>query len=88
MIKIPYSPNYSDNRNRSSRIDALPCAVCGKAVSNPRYWVHVHNGGSHLVTEEEAATLDPAADMYSFPLGRDCYRTHPELQPYVMRGDA
>lgn len=64
----------------------MPCAVCGKGVKKPRYWVHVHNGGSDLVTEDETATLDPAADMYHFPLGNDCYRQHPELHPYVTKG--
>jgi hypothetical protein len=63
MIAIPYSPHYSDNLSRKTDKDALPCAVCGKAVSRPRYWVHVHLGGSHIVTEEEAAELDTAADV-------------------------
>lgn len=85
MIAIPYSPHFSDNLSRKTDRDALPCAICGKAVTKPRWWVHVHCGGSHFVTEDEAATLDPAADMYSFPLGNDCYRKHPELKPYVMR---
>lgn len=85
MVEIPYSPHFSDNLSRASKVDALPCAVCGKAVTKPRYWVHVHCGGSHLVTKEEAAMLDPAADMYNFPLGNDCYRKHPELQPYASR---
>lgn len=86
MIKIPYSPNYEKNaQRRNDDKDALPCAVCGKQVSKPRWWVHVHMGGSHIVTDEEAAGLDPAADMYFFPLGSDCLRKHPELKAYAHK---
>lgn len=83
MIRIPSHPRYLENLDRCG--DATPCIVCGKAVTNPRYMVHVHNGGTHLVTEEEAVTMNPAADLYYFPLGRDCYRKHPELQPYAYK---
>lgn len=85
MIAIPYSPHFSDNLSRNRNADALPCAICGKAVIKPRYWVHVHAGGLNLVTEEEAATLDTAADMGFFPVGRDCYWQNPELRPYVTQ---
>lgn len=88
MIAIPYSPNFSDNLIRPRPSDVMPCAVCGKGVSNPRWWVHVHGGGSVLVMEDEAATLDPAGDMYFFPLGSNCYRQHPELKPYVTKEEA
>lgn len=83
MIRIPFGPRYAENRDR--RGDATPCIVCGKAVTNPRFMVHVHNGGGHVVTEEEAATLSEAADLGWYPLGRDCWRKHPELQPYAYR---
>lgn len=86
MIAIPYSPNFTENmQRRNTNTDALPCAVCGKSVTQPRYWVHVHCGGAYIVTEEEAAELDTAADMGFFPLGSDCRRKHLELRPYAYK---
>lgn len=88
MIEIPYHPHYQENKKQYAKANAQPCIVCGKAVTKPRYMVHVHCGGSHLVTEQEAATLSEAADLGAYPLGRDCYRKHPELQPYATEAQA
>lgn len=85
MIRIPSHPRFYENRDRYGA--ATPCVVCGKGVTHPRWMVHVHNGGLDLVTEEEAATLSDAADLGWHPLGSDCYRKHPELQPYAMKAD-
>lgn len=86
MTDVPYSPNYHRNKRRpvpARARDALPCALCGLPVVNVRYEVHVHDGGGKLVTEEEAATMDPAADLGFHPVGPDCVRRHPELRPYL-----
>lgn len=86
MIKIPFSPDYSKNRHRYNQSDNnQPCIICGKLVKdqNNRYSVHVHNGGTYLVTEEEAANLNDAGDCGMYPIGPDCLRQHPELRPYV-----
>lgn len=87
MIPIPRSPNYHRNKSRPLRgkqRDALPCAICGLPVVNVRYEVHVHNGGGSLVTDEEAAGMDPAGDLGFHPVGTDCVRAHPELRPYLF----
>lgn len=89
MIKIPFSPDYSKNRDRYNQgSDDQPCIICGKLVKdqNNRYSVHVHEGGTHIVTEEEAATMDEASDLGFYPIGLDCLRQHPELRPYVHDG--
>lgn len=83
MVRIPFHPRYIENRDRCGV--AYPCVVCGKGIVKPRYMVHVHNGGLDLVTEDEAAQLSEAADLGWNPLGRDCYRKHPELHPYVTQ---
>jgi hypothetical protein len=85
MIKIPQHPRYSENKDKFSKPNAQPCVVCGKAVTKPRWMVHVHDGGLSLVTEKEAKTMDESEDLGAYPLGNDCYRKHPELQPYASR---
>jgi len=82
MITVPKHPDYSKNSAKPS--EHYPCVVCGKPASNPRYMVHLHNGGSTIVTEDEAEQLDPAGDMSLYPLGSDCLKKHPELKPYAQ----
>lgn len=84
MIEVPQHPNYMANKDRYGKPDALPCVVCGKGVSKPRWWVRLHLGGSHLVTEAEAETLPENEDMGAYPLGADCLRQHPELRLYAQ----
>jgi hypothetical protein len=84
MITIPHHPDYRKNQDKAG--DLLPCVICGRGIKseNPKM-VHVHNGGTSIVTEEEAKTLDPAADMYFFPIGPCCLRKHPEIKPYAHK---
>lgn len=85
MIEIPTHPNYSKNSDRCPA-NYMPCVVCGKGInpeSRRTKWVHVHNGGTHLVTEEEAATMNEAADLGNYPIGNDCLKKHPELKKYT-----
>ena len=83
MISTPSHPNYFKNVNRCGA--ATPCVICGKAVTtaNPAH-IHLHNGGASIVTEAEAATMDPAADLGLYPIGADCLRRYPELRPYAQ----
>lgn len=84
MITIPYHKDFQKNQEKAG--DLLPCVVCGRGIKakNPRM-VHVHDGGASIVTEDEAAKLNPNADMCFFPIGPCCLRKHPELKPYIQR---
>lgn len=84
MIAIPFHPDHSTNAEKC-KDGATPCIICGKGIKDDkqRYSVHVHNGGSDIVTEEESAKLDPSADLLFYPIGVNCLRNHPELSPYV-----
>jgi len=70
-----------------SLLGTAPCLLCGRPVklTSQTAWVHQHNGGASIVTEEEAAELDPRAEMGWWPIGPDCLKSHPELKPYVQR---
>lgn len=81
------SVNYSKNSEKANGNEA-PCVLCGKPVKNVRYEVHLHRGGSHVVTEKEALNLDLAEDMGMYPLGSECYRSCPEIRPYVYDNQA
>lgn len=87
MIAIPYSPDFTHNRSRNGGAVGLYgfCIICGKEIKNPlkAHYLHVHNGGGDIVSEEEAARLDPAADLGGQPVGSDCWRKHPELHRYA-----
>ena len=85
MIEISRAKSERDRGRHPA--NATPCIVCGRPVKiTPRTaWVHVHMGGSHIVTEEEAKGLDEAAGLGGWPVGADCLRTHPEVKPYVIR---
>lgn len=86
MIPLVRSPQHGRNADRCKENEE-PCVICGRPVKDGRAtaWVHVHQGGSSVVTEEEAKTLDPASDLGCWPVGSDCLRRHPELNPYAVR---
>ena len=85
MIELPRSVNYGVNQDRyPCRGNQYECIVCGKPVNVPaKSIVRVHDGGSAVVTNEEAETLDANADLGMHPVGQDCLRRHPELKPYI-----
>lgn len=84
MIGIPYHPKYHENLERTGNGEHQPCIVCGRGIkSEACHMVHVHRGGTHLVTEEEAAVLDGASDLGLYPIGPCCLRRHPEIKPYT-----
>lgn len=85
------SPDYWKNHDGpyGPRAGAdYPCLVCGRGCASSAPHVHLHGGGTLIVTSEEAAQLDAEGwggeDMGAYPVGRDCLRRHPELRPYVI----
>jgi hypothetical protein len=56
---------------------AVPCCICGLLMipTDRTPMVHLGEGGSHLVTEKEAAQ-NPAGDMYWYPVGPECWRKY------------
>lgn len=76
------SQDYSKNRDKCTD-DTQPCIICGKPVKNPRYMVHVHEGGASLVTETEAQAMDDNADLGLYPIGVKCLKNNPDLQQYL-----
>ncbi len=86
MIAIPRHPNYHKNYRRTGSSYLQHCIVCGRAISFPRFMVHVVNGGASLATEEEALKLlDDSGYLGLHPLGTDCLKSHPELKPYAAQ---
>ena len=85
MIDIPRHPDYSKNFNRPYREDpdVCRCCICGRPCPEPRYMLNEHCGGGVAVTEQEAASLNEAADLGMQAIGADCLKKHPELKPYV-----
>ena len=83
MLEIVQTDDYDKNFSKGWRDGGTPCVVCGRGVKPPhRYVVHVHCGGSHVVTEAEAATLPENEDLGGYPIGADCLRRNPEDRPY------
>ena len=77
------TPDYHKNMSKAG--DLPTCIICGrgiKAVAPAS--VHVHGGGSLVVTEEEAATMSAAADVGIYPIGPECLKNHPEMKAYVL----
>jgi hypothetical protein len=86
MIKLwPLTPpDYRKNQEKAG--DLPTCVICGRGIKaqSPKM-VHLHDGGSAIVTETEAAELDAAGDMYFYPIGPECLRNHPEIKDYVRK---
>jgi len=70
--------------------DETPCAVCDKPINITKHklFVWVHEGGASIVTEAEGKKLNETghrgSDLGLHPVGRDCIRRYPELEPYVV----
>ena len=76
------SPNYVDNSDRCHG-NQEPCAVCGKPIepSKAKHYVRMHVMWAALMPDEE---VEPGYDQGYFPIGTDCLRKHPELEPYAV----
>lgn len=77
----PFSgPRYHENINRIRSIDALPCAICGRAITAATArigtWAHVHDGGAGWCSDADACPHNPAGDMGMYPVGADCDRRY------------
>ena len=77
-------PDFHKNLEKAG--DLPTCVICGRGIKseNPKM-VHLHDGGAAIVTEAEAATMDPAADLCFYPIGPECLRKHPEIKNYVRQ---
>jgi len=83
MMPVPRSAVYKHNATCPEGY--TPCLICGKATANTTMrWVRVHNGGSSIVTKEEATVMDPAGDMGYFPVGESCLRKYKQILPYLV----
>lgn len=63
-----------------------PCQVCGRAVKDPEYYIHICHGGNEVVTEDECSKNDSNC-LALHPLGKDCAKKlqkNPELAKYVI----
>lgn len=83
-VAIRQSKHYYTESLRCP-IGMTPCYICGRAVANQ--WSHiilVGMGGSHAVTLKEGES-DIEGFLGGFPIGRSCWRKHPELHPYEVR---
>jgi len=82
-FELPHTADYSKN-SRHVAPNASPCAVCGKSVLNPKYWVHVVWGTEIILPDVEWP--DPSSDLGCQPVGVACVKNHPELKPYLYHG--
>jgi len=80
-IELKRNPDFGDKG-----LPDVHCAVCGKAIKNPKQFLHLFWGDT-VVTEEEAAriiaTEGSGGDLLFFPVGNDCLKKHPELKPFL-----
>jgi hypothetical protein len=80
----------TEQSSRGPKGDESPCLICGRGIKRgtKALWVHLHDGGSSIVTEAEAAERnakgEAGGDMGAYPIGPDCYRRNRDaLAPYV-----
>jgi hypothetical protein len=85
MIEIIQAPDYAKN-SRHSPTDTMPCVICGRPINTAdcRLWVHVVEGGSHIILPDTIYG-NPAADLLYYPIGSNCLRVHPEYKPYIVK---
>jgi hypothetical protein len=80
-VAIKRNVDYKDR----AKGDEVPCLICGKGVKGP--WPHALRlvfGGGMAGTAEEAAS-EPAGDVGAYPVGRSCWKKHPELHEYELK---
>jgi hypothetical protein len=86
-ISMPLFTNLDWSRVKEHQ---TPCALCGRPVTTKPTtpWVYVHDGGGAIVTEGEYYALvagGAPGEMGAWPIGPDCWRTHPNVRPYAVR---
>jgi len=65
IFKIPLSDIQSDDYDEGVE---NACICCGKVIKKPKYWVHLVDNGSNLVSSED----DFEGDMGVFMIGTAC----------------
>lgn len=76
------STKQHHKQSATTRNEHDPCIVCGKAMRRAVTFLHVVEGGSHIVKRGEPYTNEKA-DLGLHPIGADCLRRRPELREYV-----
>lgn len=52
------------------------CIRCGKYISDPRFWVHIINGGDAILhRDDEAKYVSDDSDLGMHPIGPECAKT-------------
>lgn len=80
MIEIPY--NFKEMERNSKRYGNISdsCLICNQPIdtSKPHYVVDVD-------MIDGIDVIVPAGEGHNQPIGADCLRKHPELNPYVVK---
>lgn len=81
-VMLVRNADYSKNASRAGIY--TPCAICGRPIKDTgnALWIRL-NVYDQVV--QASAMIDPAEDMGAYPIGRDCYRNHPELKSLAIR---
>ena len=81
-VPLVRDDNYYENSKRAGLYS--PCAICGRPIKDTgnALWIRL-NVYDQVV--QASAMIDPAEDMGAYPIGRDCYRNHPELKSLAIR---
>lgn len=78
-MSIKDTPKPFSGTRYHRNVDASPnpnqcCAICGKFVKNPLYWVEVIEGGARFADTSETERPD---SLGAFPLGPECAKSVP-----------
>lgn len=87
MLDLKQSPNFHKNHEGKYNPNCdIPCIVCGKLCSNPTHYVRLFWGFT-VVTDAEAQEIiareGSGGDLLYYPVGNSCFKSYPEIQPYV-----
>jgi hypothetical protein len=81
-IPIPYAASLSANRFRFGEAKDR-CLLCGRPVNMKRTRVVLLNDELGGITDPDQ---DPEYTGGCFDIGSDCWKRHPELHPYEVKG--
>jgi hypothetical protein len=81
-IPIPYAASLSANRFRFGEAKDR-CLLCGRPVNMKRTRVVLLNDELGGITDPDQ---DPEYTGGCFDIGLDCWKRHPELHPYEVKG--
>jgi len=82
-LPLPFSgKNYHKNESDCSQDE--PCAICGKGIRSPTWYVRVVDGGGRFASEEEV--VPEASDMGWHAIGNTCIGENPALRAIARLG--